>query len=120
MRAVMRLRSARLSAYVLPLLLGAFALRVLIPGDMAPGSRMSLESSMCANRPGRTESLKIPLEIPKPHCEQCLAPFGAAPIAFLNFGIAPAPQQPRLLEQVSQIPDSPLVRAQAARAPPPA
>jgi len=118
MRAVMRLRSARLSSYVLPLLLGAFALRVLIPGHMSPGASMSLESSMCANQPGRTEFLKIPLEDPKPHCEQCLAPFGAAPVAFLNFGTAPAPQQPPLLEQVSQIPDSPLVRAQVPRAPP--
>jgi hypothetical protein len=107
------------------MLLGAFALRVLIPGGFMPasGDGMSLKVSMCSTVPGRSESLeipgKIPGEAPKTHCEHCLlsSPF-AAPYAFLAPGFAAAPPTPLLPQRASQIPESPLARAQSARAPP--
>jgi hypothetical protein len=121
MRAVTHLRSLRLRSWVLPLLLGAFALRVLIPGGFMPvsGDGMSLKVSMCTTAPGRSESLEIPQEAPKTHCEHCLlsSPFDA-PYAFLTPGFAPVTPTPLLPQRASQIPESPLARAQSARAPP--
>jgi len=55
----------------------------------------------------------------KPHCERCLlTPPFEAPYALLTPALRPAVQVPLLPEQVSQIPESPLARAQSARAPP--
>ena len=113
------LRSLRFRSFVMPLLLAALVLRVLIPTDVMPAEGMSFKSSMCSTVPGRSELLEIPDEAPKPHCDRCLLtpPFDA-PYAFLNFGFARTVQLPMLPEQVSQIPESPLARAQSARAPP--
>jgi len=121
MRGVTRLRSLRLRSWILPLLLGAFALRVLIPGGFMPvsGDGMSLTVSMCSTAPGRSESLEIPGEAPKTHCDRCLlSPPFEAPYAFLTPVFAPVTHAPLLPRRASQIPESPLARAQSARAPP--
>jgi hypothetical protein len=123
MRDVTRFRSLRFRSFVMPLLLAALALRVLIPTDVMPvhgmNGGMSLESSMCSTGPDRNEVIEIPVEDPAPHCERCLlTPPFEAPYAFLSPVFGPAVQVPLLPEQVSQVPESPLARAQAARAPP--
>ncbi len=120
MRAVTRLRSARFCSYVMPLLLGTFALRVLLPGGMPLADTMSLESPMCATQSGRVETLEIPLGAAQAHCEQCFAPPVGAPFASLAPGIAPLSQHFLLPDGASQRGKSPLVRAQNARGPPPA
>jgi hypothetical protein len=102
----------------MPLLLGAFALRAFVPGGMAIGATMSLESPMCATQSGRVEILEIPVGVAEAHCEQCFAPPVGAPFASLAIGIAPAPHHPLLPHGASQPGKSPLVRAQTARAPP--
>lgn len=121
MRAVTRFRSLRLRSFTMPLLLAALTLRVLIPDVMTGNdmSGMTVRSSMCATAPGRSERIEIPGEAPKPHCERCLlTPPFEAPYALLTPALRPVVQVPLLPEQVSQIPESPLARAQSARAPP--
>jgi hypothetical protein len=105
----------------MPLLLAALVLRVLIPTDVMPsmgGDGMSVSSSMCSTVPGRSELIEIPAESAKPHCDRCLLtlPF-EGPYAFqtLDFRARELPLSPEL---VSQLPESPLARAQSARAPP--
>jgi len=121
MRAVTRFRSLRLRNLTMPLLLAALALRMLIP-DVMPGddmSGMTVSSSMCSGIRSRTERIEIPGEAPRPHCERCLlTPPFEAPYALLTPVFRPAVQIPLLPEQVSQTAESPLVRAQSARAPP--
>ena len=118
---MIRFRSLRLRSFMMPLLLAALALRVLIP-DVMPGqdmSGMSVTSSMCSTVPGRSELIEIPDDAPKSHCERCLlTPPFEAPYALLTPIFGPAVQVPLLPEQVSQTPESPLARAQSARAPP--
>lgn len=123
MRGVTRFRSLRFRSFVMPLLLAALALRVLIPSDVMPmhamGGGMTLESSLCSTGPDRSELIEIPADSPAPHCERCLlTPPFEAPYAFLGPVFGPSVQVPLLPERVSQVPESPLVRAQAARAPP--
>ena len=116
-----RFRSLRLRSFMMPLLLAALALRVLIPDVMSGQdmSGMSVESSMCSTVPGRSELIEIPGDAPKPHCERCLlTPPFEAPYALLTPVFGTAVQVPLLPEQVSQSPESPLARAQSARAPP--
>jgi hypothetical protein len=121
MRAVTRFRSLRLHSFTMPLLLAALALRVLIP-DVVTGNDMSgmtVKSSMCATVPGRNERIEIPGEVRKPHCDRCLlTPPFEAPYALMTPALRPVVQVPLLREQVSQIPESLLARAQTARAPP--
>ncbi|MEO8020050.1 MAG: hypothetical protein ABI769_19760 [Pseudomonadota bacterium] len=113
------LRSIRLRAHLLPLVLFALALRVLLPADAMAGAGMSVTSSMCSVSASRSEVVSIPGEEPaRQHCEQCFAPPMAGPselpqIAGLVRAVLP---QPRALG--SQIPEQPLARAQSARAPP--
>jgi hypothetical protein len=116
---VTRFRSLRYRYLTMPLLLAALVLRVLIPTDVVHSQSMSLAASMCSTDPDRSELIEIPVESSQPHCERCLLtpPFDA-PYAFLRPVFGPAVQVPRLPERVSQVPESPLVRAQAARAPP--
>ena len=103
----------------MPLLLAALVLRVLIPSDVVHSQSMSVASSMCSTDSKRSEVIEIPADTPQPHCERCLlTPPFEAPYAFLGPVFGPAVQIPLLPEQVSQVPESPLVRAQAARAPP--
>jgi hypothetical protein len=121
MRAVTRLRSLRFRSWILPLLLGAFALRVLIPGGFmaVSGAGLSLEAPMCSSVPGRSESLEIPEEAPKTHCDRCLlSPPFEAPYAFVTPGFSALTLTPPLPQQASQVPEAPLARAQSARAPP--
>jgi hypothetical protein len=105
----------------MPLLLAAIVLRVLIPTDVMPsvaGDGMRLSSSMCSTLPGRSELIEVPGEPAKPHCDRCLlTPPFEAPYAFLipDAGTLALPLLP---ERVSQLPESPLARAQSARAPP--
>jgi hypothetical protein len=103
----------------MPLLLAALALRVLIPSDVMHSQSMTVPSSMCSTDSGRSEFVEIPAEASQPHCERCLLtpPFDA-PYAFVSPALGTALQLPLLPEQVSQIPEFPLARAQAARAPP--
>jgi hypothetical protein len=119
---VTRFRSLRLRSFTMPLLLASLALRVLIP-DVMTGEAMSgmtLTSSTCSSAPGRSELIEIPGEAPKPHCERCLlTPPFEAPYALLTTpAVRPVVHVPLLPEQVSQTPESPLPRAQSARAPP--
>lgn len=121
MRAVTRFRSLRLRSLMMPLLLAALALRVLIPDVMQAGmnGNMSVTSSMCSTDPGRSERIEIPGETPKPHCERCLlTPPFEAPYALLTPVFGPPVQVPLLPGQVSQTFETPLARAQSARAPP--
>jgi len=108
---------------MMPLLLAALVLRVLIPTDVMPvsgmGGMLSVESSLCSNGLDRNERIEIPGDVPQPHCERCLlTPPFEAPYAFLLPTFSRVAQVPLLPEKVSQKPDAPLVRAQAARAPP--
>lgn len=103
----------------MPLLLAALVLRVLIPMEGMSAEGMSLASSMCSTVPGRSETLEIPADSPQPHCDRCLlSPPFHAPIASLNFEFARVVQLPLSPEHASQVPESPLARAQSARAPP--
>jgi hypothetical protein len=119
MRGVTRFRSLRFRSLLMPLLLAALVLRVLIPTDVMHAQSMNLESSLCSTGPDRSELIEIPVESTQPHCERCLlTPPFEAPYAFLGPVFGPAVQVPLLPGHVSQVPESPLVRAQAARAPP--
>jgi hypothetical protein len=119
MRGVTRFRSLRMRSLMMPMLLAALVLRVLIPTDVVHSQSMSVASSMCSSGSERNEIIEIPSEPSQPHCERCLlTPPFEAPYAFLSPVFGPAVQVPLLPEQASQVPESPLVRAQAARAPP--
>jgi hypothetical protein len=119
MRVVTRFRSHRFRSFVMPLLLAALVLRVLVPTDAVHSQSMSVASSLCSTDPVRSEFIEIPAEPSQPHCDRCLLtpPFDT-PFAFLGPVFGPALQLPLLPEQVSQVPEFPLARAQAARAPP--
>ena len=118
-----RFRSLRIRSLTMPLLLAALVVRVLIPSDVMPlagmGGALMVEASLCSTGPDRTERIEIPGDAPQLHCERCLlTPPFEAPYAFLAPIESRIVQVPLLPEQVSQAPDAPVVRAQAARAPP--
>jgi len=120
MRRVRIWRSIRVRSYVLPLLLGALALRFLIPPGFMPGgdAGSTLQVAMCSTE-SKNESIEIPGEPAKPHCDHCLLPALDAPLSPVN--IAGPIQFPlRLLpwQHESQIPEAPLARAQIPRGPP--
>jgi hypothetical protein len=122
MRGVNTWRSIRIRSYVLPVLLAALALRFLVPhgfmGDSGDGTRLS--AAMCSTDSLKKESIEIPSEPAKPHCDNCLMPsLGPALPPFNVAGITEVSRPPLLPDQVSQVPDAPLARAQVARAPPP-
>jgi hypothetical protein len=115
-------RSIRIRSYVLPVLLAALALRFLIPhGFMSEsGDATFLSAAMCSTDKLKQESIEIPTESAKPHCDNCLMPsLGPALPPFNVAGITEVSRPPLLPDHVSQIPDAPLARAQVARAPPP-
>jgi hypothetical protein len=121
MRAVNKWRSIRVRSYVLPVLLAALALQFLVPHgamtESTPGTTLS--AAMCSTD-GRQESIEIPGESAKPHCDNCLMPsLGPALAPFHVATIIEVTKPPRLPHHVSQVPDAPLARAQIARAPPP-
>ena len=63
--------------------------------------------------------IEFPGEPSKPHCDRCLlTPPFEAPYALLAQAFARGVRVALLPEQVSQTPESPLARAQSARAPP--
>jgi hypothetical protein len=120
MRAVKSLRSIRLRSYVLPVLLGALALRFLIPVGYMPGSDegTTLSVAMCSSE-AQTELLEIPGEPAKPHCDYCTLPSMDAPLSPVNIaGLTPAVQPWLLPPLESQLSEAPLLRAQSPRAPP--
>ena len=113
------LRSLRFRSYLMPLVLAALVLRVLIPMEGMAADGMGFASPMCSTIPGRSETLEIPADSPQPHCDRCLlSPPFIAPVALLNFEFARAVPLPLSPEHLSQVPESPLARAQSARAPP--
>jgi hypothetical protein len=114
-------RSIRVRSYVLPVLLAALALRFLVPHGFMTESAggTTLSAAMCSTD-GRQESIEIPGEPVKPHCDNCLLPsLGPARAPFNVASLLEASKPPLLPQLVSQIPDAPLARAQIARAPPP-
>jgi hypothetical protein len=119
MRAVTRLCSTRFRSCVMPLLLGAFALRAFISGGTAMAATMSVDLPMCATQSGRVETLEIPAGVAEVHCEQCFAPPAGAPVASPTIGMTPARQNLPLPDAATQTEMSALVRSQTARAPPP-
>ncbi len=122
MRGVRTWRSNRVRSYVLPLLLGALALRFLIPtGFMTDSSDgTSLSAAMCSTGKSQSERIEIPGEPAKPHCDHCLMPSVGPPLAPFNIaGHGPAPRRSLLPQLESQIPEVPLARTQIPRAPPP-
>ena len=121
MRAVRQLRSIRFRSYVLPILLGALALRFLIPTGFMPGGSegATLQVAMCSTAQGQTENIEIPGEPAKPHCDHCMSPSMGSPLAPFNIAGPPHIAQRSFLPWLeSQIPEAPLVRAQIPRAPP--
>ena len=116
-------RSIRVRSYVLPLLLAALALRFLVPhGFMAEsGDGTTLSAAMCSTgSESRKETIEIPAEPAKPHCDNCLMPsLGPALAPFNVASIVEVTKPPLLPDHLSQIPDAPLARAQIPRAPPP-
>jgi hypothetical protein len=120
MRAVRTWRSIRVRSYVLPLLLGALALRFLIPtGYMLSSDGTPLQVAMCSLEKSKTENLEIPSAPAKPHCDQCMSPSLGSPLAPFNIAGPPHIAQLIFLPQLeSQIPEAPLARAQIPRAPP--
>ena len=121
MRGVNTWRSIRIRSYVLPVLLAALALQFLIPHMfMADAGDGTSQTSLMCSLDGKTESIKIPAESAKPHCDNCLMPsLGPARPPFNIAGILETSKPPLLPSLVSQIPETPLARAQIARAPPP-
>jgi hypothetical protein len=120
MRGVRIWRSIRLRTYVLPLLLGALALRFLIPTGFMPGSGdgTTLTVSMCSTQ-NKSEVIKIPGEPAKPHCDNCLMPSVGPPLSPFNIaGPVAVPQRSLLPLHESQVLETPLARAQIPRAPP--
>jgi hypothetical protein len=121
MRGVSTWRSVRVRSYVLPLLLGALALRFLIPTGFMPGGNdgTTLRVSMCSAG-GQNELIEIPAETAKPHCDFCTLPSLDAPLSPVNIaGRLAAPRAALPPQQESQIPEAPLARTQTSRAPPP-
>jgi hypothetical protein len=120
MRGVRTWRSIRVRNYVLPLLLGALALRFLIPTGFMPGGDdgSTLQVAMCSTE-SKNESIEIPGEPAKPHCDHCLLPALDGPLSPVNIA-GPIQFQQGLLpwQHESQIPEAPLARAQIPRAPP--
>ena len=127
MRAVNRLL-ARSQDYLLPLVIGALALRALIPaGFMAgDGNVPSITATLCIAVGGavdgktRTEQIEIPGTAHAAHCEYCLSPLSGPPPALV-------PADSRLAITFDPLParlDAPhsrfaLDRTQIPRAPPP-
>jgi hypothetical protein len=119
MRVVNRMRAQRFHSCVLPLLLAALVFRVLVPpGFMMGGGDMTLRASMCTTTPGKTETIELPAESAKVHCEYCVAPPLGAPLAQLHVDPPARAICSRPTPLAAQISDTPLVRAQSARAPP--
>jgi hypothetical protein len=88
MRAVNRLRSLS-QDYLLPLVIGALALRALIPVGFMPGAGnpLSLSATLCqpagapADGDARTEQVEIPGTAHAQQCEYCALPLAAPAFA---------------------------------------
>jgi hypothetical protein len=118
---VRKWRSIRVRSLVLPVLLGALTLRFLIPTGFMPaaGDGSMLAVAMCSTEKGKTESIEIPAEPAKPHCDHCMLPSFDAPLSPVNIaGPLAIPLHLQPIPYESQIPEAPLARAQIPRAPP--
>ena len=119
MRVVNRMRATRFRSQVLPVLLAALVFRVLVPpGFMMGGGDMMLRASMCTTTPGKIETIELPGQSAKVHCEHCVLPPLGAPLARLHIDLPLRTTPSVLAPHAAQISDTPLVRAQSARAPP--
>ena len=119
-----RLRSLS-QDYLLPLVIGALALRALIPMGFMPGNgnALSITASLCAPGGGAddtgTEQIELPGTAHAMECEYCLSPLPGPPLllvtadAPLAHDFQPLPAQ--LLAPHSRFA---LDRAQIPRAPP--
>lgn len=118
MRAVSRVRTPHFRSYVLPFLLAALAFRVLVPPEaMMSGGNTILRAAMCATT-GKNETIELPAAAGKMHCDECMAPPLGVPLAQVHIH-SPLLATPSIPTPVAaQISDTPLVRAQSARAPP--
>jgi hypothetical protein len=115
------LQSIRRHIWVLPLLLGALALRAFLPGAGTDPAGLQYDSRMCSQvERGEIETQEAPgeEEFTRPHCEYCVAPLLGAPLADSLFRGHPPLAERAAVPLVSQIPDAPLARTQRARAPP--
>jgi hypothetical protein len=126
MHGVNRLRSLS-QDYLLPLVIGALALRALIPMGFMPGdgNALSITASLCIPAAGpvdgnaRTEQIEIPGTSHALQCEYCLSPMSGPPCQ-------PGPAESRLATDFASAPARPeaphcrfaLDRAQIPRAPP--
>ena len=124
MRAVNRLRSLS-QDYLLPLVIGALALRALIPMGFMPGdgNALSITAALCLPAGGAgdtgTEQIEIPGTAHAMQCEYCLSPLSGPPLLLVtadaplaqDFQSSPA----HLLAPHSRFA---LARAQIPRAPP--
>jgi hypothetical protein len=119
MRAVNRLRTQRFRSNVLPILLAALLFRVLVPpGFMMVGGDLSLRAAMCTTTPGKIEKIELPGADTRVHCEYCVAPPLGAPRAATRIEAPARMASSAFTRAAAQVSNSPLVRAQSARAPP--
>jgi hypothetical protein len=126
MRGVNRLRSVS-QDYLLPLVIGALALRALIPIGFMPGdgNPLRIAATLCvpvvapADGIPRTEQIEIPGTAHAQQCEYCLSPL-AGPAFQLPAGNVLVAGRFDVPRAGAEAPHSrfALVRAQIPRAPP--
>jgi hypothetical protein len=126
MRGVNRLRSLS-HDYLLPLVIGALALRALIPVGFMPGdgNALLISAMLClpagapADANARSEQIEIPGAAHAQHCEYCGLPLAAPafPPPMLDTRVAGVFEIPQLGTQAPH-PRFALDRAQIPRAPP--
>ena len=119
-----RLRSLS-QDYLLPLVIGALALRALIPMGFMPcnGNALSITASLCTPSGGAddtgTEQIELPGNAHAMECEYCLSPLSGPPLLLVT---ADAPLaldfQPSPSHRFAPHSRFALDRAQIPRAPP--
>jgi hypothetical protein len=125
MRAVNRLRCFY-QDYLLPMVIGALALRALIPAGFMPGdgNALSITATLCVpagpvDENGRTEQIEIPGAAHAMHCEYCVSPASGPPalLATVNTPLAGVVELPPAQLEAPHSRFA-LDRAQIPRAPP--
>lgn len=119
-----RLRTLRLRYWLMPAILAALAARAFMPAgfmSISGPDGMTATIAMCTQNKARRERIELPgPQLPGEHrlqCKNCLTPVLGAPFAFQDF-TTPAPPPPLFIPADAQLAFSPLLRSQAARAPP--
>ena len=124
MRTVNRLRSLS-QDYLLPLVIGALALRALIPMGFMPGDgyALSITATLCMPAGGGDDTVTEQIELPGTahamQCEYCLSPL-SGPLLLLVTADAPLSQdfQPARAQLLAPHSRFALDRTQIPRAPP--